>query len=116
MTIETVTHHPAVVRELGKPIVDATVFPMGGVNIHNGAGDANFIVKVRGPKGEADVTSRAVRENGQWRLTYLHVSFRTNKPSITLIDDNGAAGDLQRPMPLQEEGPASDEAQTSEEI
>lgn len=91
MTIETAVKNPAVIKELGEPVVDATLFPMGGVNVRNDEGDANFVVKIEGPNGEAAVASEAKRRGGKWRLTYLHVTFDSNAADVTIIERGGAA-------------------------
>jgi len=74
MALAHVQNDPAVQELLGEPIVEAGFMPLGQVNVNNGGGDAELYFQVSGPKGEASVSANAIRENGQWELTYIEVT------------------------------------------
>ncbi|MBX3413725.1 MAG: hypothetical protein KF708_13625 [Pirellulales bacterium] len=74
MTLAHVQSDPEVIELLGEPITDDGYFVGGNISVENGDGNATLYFKVKGPNGTAGVSSNAVRETGQWRLTYVEVA------------------------------------------
>jgi hypothetical protein len=94
MALAHVQNDPEVRELLGEPIVEAGFMPLGQVNVNNGAGDAELYFQVSGPKGQASVSANALRENGQWELTYVEVT-----------PDDGSSGPIVWPSDAAMEGP-----------
>lgn len=69
-----VQNDPQVIAVLGEPVVEAGFVPFGAVEVENDGGTATLYFQVSGPQGQAWVSATAVREVGQWRLTYVEVA------------------------------------------
>ena len=87
-----------VAAALGRPL-RAGWLVSGQVKAHDGEGRALLQFKVRGPKGKGQVTARAVKESGLWRLEFLAVRITHTGESIILVGSQAEQLITSAPIP-----------------
>lgn len=80
------------VAHLGEPIQDGFL-PMGSMALNsNGSGSSEFVVQLRGPRGEARMFMNAERSRGEWDYPMLYaVTGQADPIDLTALDDAEAA-------------------------
>lgn len=73
--LEAVKASPQVIEKLGEPIEDVTRFPAGQILSSGRMKEADFRFQIAGPKGKAEVATRAREIEYQWGTTTLEVTF-----------------------------------------
>lgn len=122
MALAHVQNDPQVIAALGEPIVEAGIVPFGAVEVENDHGSSTLHFQISGPKGEAWVSSTAVREGGRWQLTFVEVT-PSDSSAAPIVWPADAAQDIPEvdiqfdgvEMPAEETPDASDLAEPSAE-
>ena len=70
MSMDRLRASPEIAQVFGEPLDDGFL-PSGSIKINGGSGSAKLEISISGPLAEGAAQSEAVREFGQWRLTYL---------------------------------------------
>ena len=87
--------HPEVVRRLGSPI-EPKWWVLGSINVDNDEGEADFVVPIRGPKGDGAIEVEATKNDGKWTYSRL------------VVDMDGAEVDLLHEQPSAKDSSGSD--------
>ncbi len=88
LALERVQQSPDVQAQLGEPITDATVLPMGNIQFTNGEGTADMFFSVKGPKGSANVVVEAETTAGAWHFDKLEVTCDADGTKIDLSEEH----------------------------
>jgi hypothetical protein len=80
--------HPEVARRLGSPI-EPKWWLLGSINVENDEGEADFVVPIRGPKGDGTIEVEATKDGGKWTYTSLVVN--TPQGEVDLLSQQPVA-------------------------
>jgi hypothetical protein len=86
LALATATSDPALVERLGQPM-KAGWFIGGSIETMPGSGKAKLSIPISGPKGKGTVYTRAVKEAGIWRLTFLQFGADGEPKRIQLLHE-----------------------------
>jgi len=84
-----------VIEALGEPIEDGFLLT-GEINVHGTLGEANFAIKISGPKGEGTVYVIATKKAGRWNYELLEVEINGREKRINLL--NPEQNELMEPI------------------
>ncbi|MDB6169527.1 MAG: Fungal protein of unknown function [Verrucomicrobia bacterium] len=76
---------PAVIAALGTPI-EEKFFVRGNIHVSATAGQAQFEIPVKGPKGAATIALAANRAGRLWKFEFLVVQLEPSGGSINLLE------------------------------
>lgn len=85
LALARVRASPAVVEALGTPIAEG-FFVMGNLHVSGPAGQAQFEIPLRAPKGRATIYVAARKSAGVWRMELLVVQLEASRQRIDLLE------------------------------
>lgn len=83
-SLERLRASPAVAETFGEPLEEGFM-PWGSIEVSGGSGSADLEIGISGPKASGTAYSKAVREAGIWRLTYLSARIDGSEELIVVI-------------------------------
>ncbi len=93
LALERVQQSAEVQAQLGQPIEDATVFPVGNIEVNNGEGEAVLFFSIKGSKGGATVVAEGDATGGVWHFDKLVVTCDADGTEIDLSDEHVPSAD-----------------------
>lgn len=77
--------HPVVQRELGQPI-EADWLVMGSISTSGSSGEADIVIPITGPNGQARIYAVASKSAGRWTYQVLEVEVGDSGQRINLLE------------------------------
>ena len=84
LTMAHLRESPRIAETFGDPLRDG-FFPMGSVEVSGASGSADLAIGISGPLAAGTAYSKAVRDQGAWRITSLAVSVDGTTETIVLV-------------------------------
>ncbi len=81
---QTVTNEK-VISLLGEPI-EKDGMMQGNISLNGDDGEADFIIPIKGPNGEARIVVLARKDYGEWTYEKLYVQIKDTKEQVNLLD------------------------------
>jgi hypothetical protein len=86
--LELARTSPAVKTALGRPIAVGWLVH-GSVRVSGSSGEASVVVPLGGPEGRGTLYIEAGMEDGEWRLTLVEFTSRTDGERTDLLEEKG---------------------------